>query len=1067
MISKFCVVKCYLRQEEKRGSVIIASSLFHHEIGRAVICEESKRRQIPYFALHLFLVALLLVLPSGAGAFAAETVRVSSGTELKDALDSMTSSTIKTSTPTLTIELTQDIDAVASSTYSTKGTVIIDGKGFTIDGKELANTALRFKDSSINVTLRNATVRNMRSSLKYGGGAFGIYKGKITVENCAFIDNKNTTSDAKAANGGGAVVAHSSYATLTVTNSTFYGNSTNGAGGAILAKEGTSTVTNCTIVGNSASLGGGGIANSKSSSKATMRNSIVIGNTAGSSYSSGADVYYFTDSGYNLLGSSNTTKNSTSQTGMTVESVGLEDGEPKKDGGKGGSPYTIALLSDSIAIGAAVTGAPGYDQRGVERDNNPDIGAHEYVGTPVTPGEPDPGETEEETNVTITQGNSVTVSKGGSQQFEANIPVTWSFQVSPTSVNTTLSEGGALSIGADELSSSLTIIATSKTNDQNVAKIIVTVSESGSGGEEAGTIRVSNGKTLADTIAGAKAGDVIELTGDIDAVASSTYATDVSFTIDGKGFSINGNSQDATALHFESTDADVTIRNATFRGMRSDLEYGGGAVSVFKGKLTIENCAFIDNQAMQATKTSHGGGAVLAQNSAATLKIHNSTFHGNTTSGNGGAIFSRGATTEILHCTVVDNTANLSGGGVHIPETATAVMHNSIVAGNKSGGDGNDVVNADGNGNRIGNLDRLKLDLEDGEPKHNGGKGGSPYTIALLEGSAAIGAADKGNALEKDQRGLSRDDAPDSGAFEFIAGDEDGDDNEGGGSGNENGGGTGGGSGGGSNGDGSSTPQTDTTPTGIAIDFGGTLYEAAQQPDGSFLISLPAGTSPTVLGNLVLNITLPSGTTITPDPSEGIDFSGGPVTFTITAQDGKTEETISIAVRISAPLSSVGTIVQTDASQCLVYAAYGDDGTITVEIRLPLAGGFDLTTLDSINANLSALSNLKFASTDAEGGATPMGARASGASYISITGTAADKSALTSAKLSAISYRLKNVATEYTQTFNPELSLSDMRITYANDPSSKDGNSGGGCDAGAAFGLFVLAAVAFVKKRRK
>jgi predicted outer membrane repeat protein len=56
---------------------------------------------------------------------------------------------------------------------------------------------------------------------------------------------------------GGSIVGGA----LSVTNSTFTGNSSPEAGGALYAFEGTLTVTSSTFVGNSASFGGGIYAN--------------------------------------------------------------------------------------------------------------------------------------------------------------------------------------------------------------------------------------------------------------------------------------------------------------------------------------------------------------------------------------------------------------------------------------------------------------------------------------------------------------------------------------------------------------------------------------------------------------------------------------------------------------------------------------------------------------------------------------------------------------------------------------------------------------------------------------
>ena len=162
-----------------------------------------------------------------------------------------------------------------------------------------------------------------------------------------------------------------------------------------------------------------------------------------------------------------------------------------------------------------------------------------------------------------------------------------------------------------------------------------------------------------------------------------------------------------------------------------------------------------------------------------------------------------------------------------------------------------------------------------------------------------------------------------------------------------------------------------------------------------------------------------------------------------------------------------------DTSKCSVAVTYNTDGSLSVEIRLPLVSGFDPTTLDGLYALLSRLSGLSFAYVDGDGNVVPMTPRTANDPYLRITGTAADKAALEGAVLSSLSYWLKNDATEYKQTFNPALNLSDMQVTYTNEPPTEPeepwSSGSSGCDAG--FGvvalLVPLALGCVVVKRRR
>ena len=268
-------------------------------------------------------------------------------------------------------------------------------------------------------------------------------------------------------------------------------------------------------------------------------------------------------------------------------------------------------------------------------------------------------------------------------------------------------------------------------------------------------------------------------------------------------------------------------------------------------------------------------------------------------------------------------------------------------------------------------------------------------------------------------------------------------------------------------------PSTVTTPGKISVTIGGKTYEAEKQTDGTYLIVLPHGTD---LTNVPVNVTPPKGGSVSPDLSKGADFSKGPIKFTITAEDKKTtkEYTLEIVTE-NAPGPDVesGSIAGTDISRWLVFAAYNADGTIAVEIRIPLAPGFDIANLDKLYALLSGLTNLSFACVDADGNVVPITSRTAGEPYLRITGTAASKAALASTTLSRLSYWLKADATEYRQTFAQALKLSDAQVTYTNNPPStgggeeeEKGGSGGGCDAGFGALALVFSAAALRKRGR-
>lgn len=145
------------------------------------------------------------------------------------------------------------------------GTLTIDGGGnITISG----NNAVRVMivDSGANLTLLNLTIANASTPLS-GGGV--VNSGTLTVSNSTFSGNT--------AGSGGGIVNFSS-GTITIADSTFSGNSAT-FGGGIDNAGGALTVVNSTFSGNSAANSGGGIYNNPDSTL-TVNTSTFSSNSA-------------------------------------------------------------------------------------------------------------------------------------------------------------------------------------------------------------------------------------------------------------------------------------------------------------------------------------------------------------------------------------------------------------------------------------------------------------------------------------------------------------------------------------------------------------------------------------------------------------------------------------------------------------------------------------------------------------------------------------------------------------------------------------------------------------------
>ncbi len=146
--------------------------------------------------------------------------------------------------------------------------VTITGAGGPLTISDNSTSRVFFIGSGISVTINAVTITGGAAGPS-GGGAIAN-TGTLTLTNSTITGNSGT-------NGGGIY----NTGTLTVVNSTISGNTSQQNGGGI-NNLGTLSVMNSTITGNtSAVLGqGGGITNSNNGS-ATIKSSIVAGNTGG------------------------------------------------------------------------------------------------------------------------------------------------------------------------------------------------------------------------------------------------------------------------------------------------------------------------------------------------------------------------------------------------------------------------------------------------------------------------------------------------------------------------------------------------------------------------------------------------------------------------------------------------------------------------------------------------------------------------------------------------------------------------------------------------------------------
>ena len=256
-------------------------------------------------------------------------------------------------------------------------------------------------------------------------------------------------------------------------------------------------------------------------------------------------------------------------------------------------------------------------------------------------------------------------------------------------------------------------------------------------------------------------------------------------------------------------------------------------------------------------------------------------------------------------------------------------------------------------------------------------------------------------------------------------------------------------------------PSTLTTPSNVGVTLSGVTHPAQIQADGTYLITLPAGTS---LNSLTLDMTLPSGATISPSLANPFDFiSENPRKFTITAEDRITKQEIGIKIATEQvnPDPTESAILTVNGSDCAVVYTLNADGSVSVEIQIPFASGVTPSDLENLTISIksSGLSDIKFATVNADGTVVPYasGIRAAGTTktpYLQITGTAPSVASLANEALTSISYTTKGSTIQFVQTFpNGGLKLSGMNATDNTKPEPEpEPKTGGGCDAGFGFG---------------
>ena len=295
--------------------------------------------------------------PSGGGAvFNYGTLALTGGAVAGNRATFTGGGVYNTGTLTVTGTVISGNSASAAGGVFNTGTLTVTGAVF--DGNT-ANGSIGggglWNDTIGTAVIAGTTFRN--NTVPFGGGGGGILStgAGVSVSGSTFSGNLALT-------GGGI----SNNAALSVTNSTLHGNTGQNRGGGIAnGAAGTLTAIGVTVAGNTATNTGAGIANDAGGT-ATLWNVLAVGNPGAAP----ADVAGPYSGVGSLIGV---------PAGKTLGQVVAVDGTGKPVlADNGGPTKTVALAVGSPAInrGQSFEGVT-TDQRGLQRNGRPDIGAFE------------------------------------------------------------------------------------------------------------------------------------------------------------------------------------------------------------------------------------------------------------------------------------------------------------------------------------------------------------------------------------------------------------------------------------------------------------------------------------------------------------------------------------------------------------------------------------------------------------------------------------------------------------------------------------------------------------------
>ncbi len=595
-----------------------------------------------------------------------------------------------------------------------------------------------------------------------GGGGLENYEGALSLTDCTLSSNFVGYNES----GGG---LENASGTAVLTDCTILNNSSEGAGGG-LSNGGTANLTNCTVSGNSScGLWNGGTAN--------LTNCTVSGNSSGGLLNGGtATLTNCTISGNSRAsGGGLDNYHTATLTNCTVS------GNSATNGGALYNNATMYLTACTVSGNSASTGG-GLDNDGTATLTNTIVAGNTLPNSLIASDISGTKSVSGSYNLLGTGGQGGLTNGVNGNIFLPNLSTLGlaplGFYGGPTQTMALLPNSAAIGKGTgvsgvttDQRGEPLDVPtpdigAFQATNGATM--LVVNTTADGTGSSASGELSLRQAINLANV---QDVAETITFDSTVFATAQTITLTQGplelsdsggTLTITGPKAGLIVNAGGTSGVFTVDSGVTAAISGLTITGGSTGLD-GGGLYN--KGNTTLTDCTISGNSAK------NDGGGIGGDGSTTLI---NCTISGNSANDGGGLAI--GGTASLTGCTISGNSVSGNGGGLYNKGTAT--LQDTIVAGNTgSGGSASDIdgsvatsssynLTGTGGSGGLSPSNHNLLAVADPGLSPLGEYGGPTETMALLPGSAAIGAGTAASGLTADQRGAPR---PTSGAIDIGA----------------------------------------------------------------------------------------------------------------------------------------------------------------------------------------------------------------------------------------------------------------------------------------------------------